>query len=261
MDYRQQPYGNLVELNTCRELLEAIGEGTLADIANDYLDVLGSAAAIYEKNGDYALSLFSSPWCRCLNQASRTLCQTDDNAEALRSGRWHCHESCWNDASRVSIETSRPVDVPCRGGLRLYAVPILAGDEVVGSNEFRLRRSTGRPGSAPGDSRALRCGRGYARDAGTHYVCRLADHYPEGCQRHRARTQTTSRRGQAVRARSSSANEPKRRCARARCACAATSANASRLKSSVPAGWPASGRRVPGRKGRRPPGGHPAGNG
>ena len=40
--------------------------------------------------------------------------------------------------------TRAPADVECRGGLRLYAVPIVAGGEVIGQYQFRLRRSAAR---------------------------------------------------------------------------------------------------------------------
>ncbi len=126
-------YGDLSDLNKDGLIKKAIPKQQLQDIVYEYLDLLETSAAIYEKNGDYALGIFSSGWCQMMDAASRRLCNTDDNREALNSGQWLCHESCWKDASIESMADGKPVEVACHGGINLYAVPIYAHDQIIGA--------------------------------------------------------------------------------------------------------------------------------
>jgi PAS domain S-box-containing protein len=116
-----------------RILMDIVGEEVLEDVVSDFLELLDTSAAVFEENGDFALWTFSSGWCQFLSHASRDLCNTDDDREAILCGKWHCHQSCWHQSSRISIDRREPVDTECLGGIKIYAVPILAAGKVVGA--------------------------------------------------------------------------------------------------------------------------------
>lgn len=129
-------YGDITKYNTNRTIYDALGAKTLEDIVSDFMRMLGTSSAIYEKNGDYAIGIFSSGWCHSLDQASYSLCNTNDIKTALNCGKWQCHESCWTEASKTAIESGTPTDIECAGGIHLYAVPIRIGNEIIGAINF-----------------------------------------------------------------------------------------------------------------------------
>ena len=126
----------LVAMNHDGLIMKSVGRERLESIVDEYLDLLGTCSVILEANGDYAFGLFESGWCRLLDRSTRENCGTDDNAVAVASGRWLCHESCWTKCAKNVIATRAVVDSECHGGLHIYAVPIMVRDEVVGVIAF-----------------------------------------------------------------------------------------------------------------------------
>ena len=118
-------------MNTNRTILDSVGKETLRKLAGETIDLLESSIVIYEKNGDYTMGLFSSGRCRLLDSESRKLFGDVSNRKALNTGKWICHESCWAHAKKA-IETGKIVNSLCAGGLKIYAVPVFAGENVVG---------------------------------------------------------------------------------------------------------------------------------
>ena len=127
-----QPYGDLTELNSEQTILRTVGKELLVNVAGDALHLIGTSGAVCEKNGDYASCLVASDWCRFLDQASRGRCATPDNRAALASGEWHCRES-GKEVSSLAMQTGKPADLPCKGGINLYAAPIKVDGETVGT--------------------------------------------------------------------------------------------------------------------------------
>ena len=125
-------HDDMTGLNQDGLILKTIGQKTLKDMSDDVMDLLDTSLAVYEKNGDCAFGSFISSWCGTLDKASRELCQMEDNREAVDCGKWLCHDSCQN-ISKTAIETQEPVDHECAGGMRIYAVPIRAGEEIIGA--------------------------------------------------------------------------------------------------------------------------------
>ncbi len=132
----EQEYTDLTELNKDGLIKNSIAKDLLYDISNDYLKMLETSSSINEINGDFAFGVFSSKWCRFLDNASFTLCGAKSVKDADNCEKWLCHQSCRKNISKLVGQTRQIVDIKCAGGLGLYAVPIFAGRDVVGSISF-----------------------------------------------------------------------------------------------------------------------------
>lgn len=126
-------YGDLVKLNTFRLIYDSLEKDVIANIVGDFVELLDTMAVVFEKNGDYSYRNISSSWCRLLDSASRTLCNTESNEEAIKCGKWLCHESCWTKAGNVAIKNGETIEVRCSGGINVIAVPVFVNGQTIGS--------------------------------------------------------------------------------------------------------------------------------
>lgn len=121
---------------TCRNglILNAVGRDVLRDITREFMDLLGTSSAVFEADGECVLRIFASNWCREL--AHEGCGAAGGDGEGEEPGRSECRDVCLSEGGRRSVESRSAVDAPCPCGLRLHAVPILAGVEVIGSVAF-----------------------------------------------------------------------------------------------------------------------------
>jgi PAS domain S-box-containing protein len=141
-------YGDISELNPDGLIKTSVRTQHLNELVMEIMLLLETSMAIYEKNGQYAGRMVQSSWCTCLDDASRQLCGTDDNALALASGKWICHECHWSESALAAIKSRKQFDMKCACGIRLYAVPVLVKGEAVGAVNFGY-------GSPPSDKEEL----------------------------------------------------------------------------------------------------------
>jgi signal transduction histidine kinase len=119
----------VVDEKSPRLILDAVGKDVLKGIILDALNLLGTSAAVYEKDGTCSMGIFSSGWCRYLDNT----CRNEDDGNDMEKGGLLCHHRNWSKCTDLAEEANGPVDRPCPGGLHIYAVPIKARGEVIGS--------------------------------------------------------------------------------------------------------------------------------
>jgi PAS domain S-box-containing protein len=113
----QEPAGHLAGQNTVRVILDAAGGPLLSEIAAVFQALVGTCFTVNEGNGDLAYSVQVADWCRFVHASSGGM----------------CHKHCGKDFASQAMARGEPVEAECSGGLRLYALPIRAGVEVVGA--------------------------------------------------------------------------------------------------------------------------------
>ncbi len=112
-------------------LKEAIDEKTLTTLQRMLMQFLHSSTALYEADGTYVYGVFEGEYCELLNKVSYEN-EGSNEEEVIGFKKWICQEDCWN-MSRLSIQDKEPIEMECSGGIKVYAVPIIYKEQVIGS--------------------------------------------------------------------------------------------------------------------------------
>gem|GEM_PF-1316000 len=143
--------GSLSDLNKGGRILKNVGHERLSLLSADLMELLHSSIAIFEENGDYAFADFSSSWCHFMFHSSYKLCKKSSLKDSLSSGKWLCHEDCWNRSAEPAIRGNGATDIVCAGGIHLYAEPIVVNNKSIGA----INIAYGTPGTDTDDLQQL----------------------------------------------------------------------------------------------------------
>jgi len=113
-----------------------LGTPALASMLSEFLELTETAAAFYEKNGNFAAGMAASEWHRGLCSWDPGLFERNDpDGDGKDSGDDHAAFS-WVTAARQCVLQNEILDQPCVDGARLFFVPIRSRNEVVGVMGF-----------------------------------------------------------------------------------------------------------------------------
>lgn len=128
----------LDEAETCAggRIGASVGREMLANIVSEFLDLLGTASAIHEADGTCAYLRVESGWCRLLVgvMTARRVAAAEGGGSVV--GQVSGAAPGWGACSHEAMVSRAPVELDCPGGMRLYTVPILMGDAVIGTIGF-----------------------------------------------------------------------------------------------------------------------------
>ncbi len=110
---------------------EEVDPEVLEDIVGDSLDLIEHSGAVFNRDGGCALFILASDWCKLLCKSSHHSLPGGASGTAPPCGS--CHLGA---AARLTCETGTPVDMLSFCGIRAYAVPVVAGNQVIGAISF-----------------------------------------------------------------------------------------------------------------------------
>ncbi len=152
-------YRKTVVPDESAELVSAVGLEPLTEMVNDFVRLLGTNATIYDTEGNLVIGTFGREWCGFLQEKRNQNMCIDAEHDRQPDTRDFCFASHWEEACCKVLTGQRPLEADCHGGIKIYAVPILAENNMVGvmcagigippTNDMRLCSIAQRHGISP----------------------------------------------------------------------------------------------------------------
>jgi len=115
----------------------AVSLAMLANIVSEFLELLGTASAVYEADGACVYQRSESGWCRLLAGILSEGEGSERRADGSAPGAPAKDGAAgWVVCAREARTRRAPCEMTCPGGMRLYTVPILVRGAVIGTIGF-----------------------------------------------------------------------------------------------------------------------------
>lgn len=146
-------------------ILELVGKETLLTLAKDSLSMLDTAFTVAEADGENAIRLVVSEWCRLLDspdpdlandpeQVGKSDSRTDrpektGNIAGKKNAKGPCSCCRLEQNARRVLASGEPAETTCIGGIHIYSIPINVRGNIVGAVSISF-------GAPPAEEKTLR---------------------------------------------------------------------------------------------------------
>jgi signal transduction histidine kinase/CheY-like chemotaxis protein/PAS domain-containing protein len=131
-------------------ILESVGKETLLTLAKDSLTMLDTSFTVIEANGDTAIRLVVSEWCRLLDSWDTGSGEAGQGeGQGGKAAENPCRTCRMEQIAYSVVKSGTPAEAICSGGLHLYSLPVIVRGNIVGAVSISF-------GAPPAEDKTLR---------------------------------------------------------------------------------------------------------